>query len=163
MTARIPGLTPMAERTLHARLSAEIHTVASAAEGSAASLESLLPDLTRIVLEAIPATPIGSDVLVLVRRTQEISDALRKDGKAGLARDIDRLAGILHGLAVENINQGALLDEYRYATTRARGSAASGSRRSPAALENRTSQAHPAGCGGRDPRTTGLNRWPRDA
>jgi hypothetical protein len=116
MTARIPGLTPMAERTLHARLSAEIHTVASAAEGSAASLESLLPDLTRIVLEAIPATPIGSDVLVLVRRTQEISDALRKDGKAGLARDIDRLAGILHGLAVENINQGALLDEYRYAS-----------------------------------------------
>ena len=121
MPARIPGLTPTAERTLHARLSAEIHTATMLTDGgtqesTATSLESLLPDLTRIVLEALPATPLPSEVLVLVRRTQEISDALRRDGKAGLARDIDRLAGILHGLAVDNKNQVALLDEYRYAS-----------------------------------------------
>lgn len=116
MTARIPGLTPTAERTLHARLSAELHTATTATEGAATSLESLLPDLTRIVIEALPATPLPGEVLVLVRRTQEISDALRKDGKAGLARDIDRLAGILHGLAIETKNQGALLDGYRYAS-----------------------------------------------
>lgn len=117
MTVRTPGLTPTNERALHARLSAQIHTTAAAGpEGSPPSLEALLPELVRIVIEALPVTPPSPEVLVLVRRTQTVSDALRHDGKAGYARDIDRLAGILHGIAVENANLKAVLDGYRYAS-----------------------------------------------
>lgn len=112
MPARTPGLTPTAERTLHARLAAEIDA-SDPARAPVSGLDALLPELTRIVIEALPTTPLPDEVINLVRRTQDVADTLRREGKAGLARDIDRLAGMLHGLAVDNANQAVLLDGYR--------------------------------------------------
>jgi len=95
---RIPGTTP----ATHARLAGTLAAIPGL-RGNVAHIdpEAILAQVTEAFLAALPTAPSSGSVSVVVRRSQALADDLRGKGMAGVARDVDLMAGALLALSLE--------------------------------------------------------------
>ncbi len=94
---RIPGLTPSQQESLVDRVRAGARAKARAGMSVDAVVDLVLAEADAALAAALPVLPPAS--ALTVRRMQGFSDTLRAEGRTGLARDVDILAGMLQDLA----------------------------------------------------------------
>lgn len=94
---RIPGLTPTSQERLHAVLSAS----PVLRGGSPPDPGLVIAEAARAIHEAMPRLSRRDGAPTLPSRLQRMADGLRREGRAGLARDLDIAAGVVASLLLE--------------------------------------------------------------